>query len=225
KPSNVLLTADGTPKITDFGLAKLLDADPGPTRSETVLGTPNYMAPEQAAGDSKAVGPPADVYSLGAILYELLTGRVPFRGATPLSTLEQVRTQEPVPPRRWRPSVSVDLETICLKCLEKEPAKRYPSALALADDLRCLLAGPPIQARPTALGQRLWRSARRHPLRVAWAVGAAALAGLLLTAGSYFRAAEQLTRHRAEDRYQQFVQRRDEALFYGLLAPDQGALF
>ena len=225
KPTNVLLTAGGTPKITDFGLAKVLDADVGPTRSETLLGTPSYMAPEQAAGDTTKVGASADVYSLGAILYELLTGRAPFQGATPLCTLEQVRTQEPVPPRRWRRSLSVDLETICLKCLEKEPGKRYPSAEALADDLRCFLEGQPIRARPVPVWQRLWRSARRRPALVAWALGVAALVCLLLSAGSYFQAADQRARHRAEEKYRQFVQRRDEALVYGLLAPDEGGLF
>jgi tetratricopeptide (TPR) repeat protein len=225
KPTNVLLTADGTPKIADFGLAKVLDADSGPTRSEALLGTPSYMAPEQAAGDAEKVGAPCDVYSLGAILYELLTGRAPFQGATPLGTLEQVRTQEPVPPRRLRRSVSLDLETICLKCLEKEPAKRYPSAEALADDLRRFLEGQPIRARPAPVWRRLWKTARRRPAPVARALGAAALVCLLLTAWFYFHAADQLARHRAEQKYRQFVQRRNEALFYGLLAPAEGGLF
>jgi eukaryotic-like serine/threonine-protein kinase len=225
KPTNILLTAAGTPKISDFGLAKLVDAESGPTRSEALIGTPNYMAPEQAAGNVKQVGPSADVYSLGAILYELLSGRAPFQGATPLSTLEQVRTQEPVPPRRLRRSVSPDLDTICLKCLEKDPGKRYPSAGALADDLHCFLQGQPIQARSVPVWQRLWRRARRRPTAFAWTLVAAALAGLLLTAWSYFRAADQLAGHRAEKKYQEFVQRRNEALIYGLLAPDEGALF
>jgi serine/threonine-protein kinase len=225
KPNNVLLTADGTPKLTDFGLAKILDADLGSTRTETLLGTPSYMAPEQATGDTRRVGVPADVYSLGAILYELLTGRAPFRGTTGLDTLEQVRTQEPVPPRRLRRSVSRDLETICLKCLEKEPANRYPSALALAEDLCRFLAGDPIQARPVAVWQWLWRSARRRPALVARGLGAVALLCVLLTAGWYYRVAGQLARQRGEERYQQFIQRRNEALFYGLLAPDDGAIF
>src|SRR5262249_26441372 len=225
KPNNVVLTADGTPKITDFGLAKVLDADLGPTRTETLLGTPSYMAPEQAAGDGRKVGTSADVYSLGAIFYELLTGRAPFQADTPLSTLEQVRTQEPVPPRRRRPSVSVDLETICLRCLEKEPGKRYPTALALADDLHRFLQGQPIRARPVPVWQRLWRAARRDPARVARALAAATMACLLLAAWSSYQAAHQRARHRAEENYRGFVHHRDEALVYGLLAPDEGALF
>jgi tetratricopeptide (TPR) repeat protein len=225
KPTNVLLMADGTPKITDFGLAKVLDDDDGPTRSATVLGTPSYMAPEQAAGDAKRVGAPADVYSLGAILYELLTGRAPFQGSTPLSTLELVRTQEPVPPRRWRPGLSRDLETVCLKCLDKEPGKRYPSALALADDLHRFLTGQPIQARPVPFWQRWWRSARRRPTLVAWTLSGAALVCLLLMAWSSYLAADQRARHQAQEKYQQFVERRNEAFFYGLLAPDEGGLF
>src|SRR5262249_44443263 len=198
------------------------DADSGPSRSETLLGTPSYMAPEQAAGDTKKVGAAADVYALGAILYELLTGRPPFQGATPLSTLEQVRTQEPVPPRRLRRSVSIDLEAICLKCLEKEPGQRYPTALALADDPPCLLEGQPIRARPVPMWRRLGRSVRRRPALAARALGAVALVFLLLSAWGWFQAADQRARHRAEEKYQQFVQRRDEALVYGLLAPDEG---
>jgi serine/threonine-protein kinase len=121
KPANVLLTADGTPKITDFGLAKRLDSDTVVSIPGTVLGTASYMAPEQAAGKSEAVGPSADIYALGAILYELLTGRPPFRGSDWEATLHQVRHDDPVPPTRLRPDVPADLETVCLKCLEKEP--------------------------------------------------------------------------------------------------------
>jgi tetratricopeptide (TPR) repeat protein len=183
------------------------------------------MAPEQAAGDSKNVGVPADVYSLGAILYELLTGRPPFQGATPLSVAEQVRDREPVPPRRRCWGISLDLQTICLKCLEKDPAKRYPSAEALADDLGRFLDGQPIQARPVPLWQRLWRAARRRPARLAWTLAALTLIGLLLAAWSYFGAADELGLHRAEAKYRQFVQKRNEALVYGLLAPDQGSQF
>jgi serine/threonine-protein kinase len=225
KPNNILLTTYGTPKIADFGLAKLLDVESGPTRSETLLGTPNYMAPEQAMGETKKVGPCADVYSLGAILYELLTGRAPFQGSTPLNTLVQVRTQEPVSPRRLRRSISPDLDTICLKCLEKDRSHRYSSAQALADDLRCFREGQPIQARPDLIWRRLGRSARRHPALVAWSLVALTAVCLLLTALAYFREADRLAAHQAEEKYQQFVQRRNEALVYGLLAPDEGSLF
>jgi WD40 repeat protein/serine/threonine protein kinase len=188
KPANVLLAAGGcvgpdsdlaiglarsesgptqpsaaVPKITDFGLAKRLDADPGQTGSGTVLGTPSYMAPEQAAGKSREIRPSADIYSLGAILYECLTGRPPFKGATVLDTLEQVRTQEPVPPVRLQPKTPRDLDTICLKCLQKDPARRYAGADALAVDLRAFLDGRPIQARPVGVGEQMVKWARRRP--------------------------------------------------------------
>jgi WD40 repeat protein len=169
KPGNVLLTADGVPKITDFGLAKQLDADLGQTRSGALLGTPPYMAPEQAEGKTRQIGPTTDVYALGAILYELLTGRPPFRGATALETLDQVRSAEPVSPGRLVPKLPRDLETICLKCLQKEPHKRYPSAEALAEDLQRFLAGQPIRARPIRVWERGLKWARRRP----------AIAGLL----------------------------------------------
>jgi WD40 repeat protein/serine/threonine protein kinase/tetratricopeptide (TPR) repeat protein len=155
--------SDFEAKITDFGLAKRLDEDSGQTRSGAVLGTPSYMAPEQAEGRTREIGPPADVYALGAILYETLTGRPPFRGATALDTLEQVRSQEPVPPRLWQPKVPRDLETICLKCLHKEPRKRYASALALADDLRRFLAGEPILAKAVGPLERGVKWVRRRP--------------------------------------------------------------
>jgi tetratricopeptide (TPR) repeat protein len=225
KPNNVLLTLDGTPKITDFGLAKVLDAESGPSRSETLIGTPSYMAPEQAAGDPRKVDASADVYSLGAIFYELLTGRAPFHGATPLNILEQVRTQEPVRPRGSGRCVSLDAESICLKCLEKDPGKRYPSAEALADDLQRFLEGQPIQARPAPVWQRVWRRLRRRPALGAWILSAATLLCLLFTFLSYFNAADRLAHHHAEEIYQQFGQRRNEAFFYGLIAPDEGALF
>lgn len=164
KPSNVLLQrgATSTPKITDFGMAKLLDA---PERTETghILGTPGYMAPEQARGQSKSVGPAADIYALGAILYELLTGRAPFQGVTPVDTVVQVLHDEPVPPRRLQPKVPRDLETICLKCLRKEPAARYESAGQLANDLRRFLDGRPVLARRVGLLDQGWRWCTRNP--------------------------------------------------------------
>ncbi len=162
KPGNVLLAADGMPKVTDFGLAKRLDVE-GQTRTGAVMGTPCYMSPEQAGGRGKEVGPATDVYALGVILYELLTGRPPFKGATDYDTIMQVIADEPVPVRRLQPRVSRDLETVCHKCLEKDPARRYASAAALAEDLGRFLAREPILARPIGGTERLWRWCRRHP--------------------------------------------------------------
>jgi hypothetical protein len=193
KPGNVLLAADGTPKITDFGLAKSLAGDSGLTQSGAIVGSPDYMAPEQAEGRTRAVGPPADVYALGAILYELLTGRPPFRGETILATLEQVRTAEPVPPSRLVPGLPRDAETIALKCLHKEPARRYESAAALADDLRRFLDGEPIRARPVGPVERAVRWCRRHPAPAALTaavvlVAALGLAGILWAWGEAVKA-------------------------------------
>jgi WD40 repeat protein/tRNA A-37 threonylcarbamoyl transferase component Bud32 len=178
KPANVLLTADGTPKLTDFGLAKNIDSD-ARTASGTVVGTPSYMAPEQAAAERHKVGPTSDVYALGAILYECLTGRPPFKGPMPLDTLLQVIHEEPVAPTSLQPNLPRDLETVCLKCLQKEPAKRYGSALALADDLERWLCGEAIQARPVGTGERLWKWARRHPAAAAL-IGVSGVAVLAL---------------------------------------------
>jgi WD40 repeat protein/serine/threonine protein kinase len=152
------------PKITDFGMAKRLEPGEARTQSGLILGTPSYMAPEQASGKHGQVTPAVDVYGLGALLYEMLTGRPPFKGATALSTLEQVTSQEPLAPSRFQRHLPRDLETICLKCLEKEPGKRYASAEALAEDLGRFLSGRPIVARPVRIWGRLWKWARRRPL-------------------------------------------------------------
>ena len=162
KPSNVMFAADGTPKITDFGLAKRLEEE-GYTETGQVLGSPSYIPPEQARGQAKEVGPTADVYALGAILYEMLTGRPPFKGRTPVETVMQVLNEDPVAPSHLESQVPRDLETICLKCLAKEPSKRYPSALALANDLDRYLADRPIQARRTPLLERGLKWVRRRP--------------------------------------------------------------
>src|SRR5262249_31132243 len=152
----------GVPKITDFGLAKKLDADDGLSRTGQIVGTPSYMPPEQAAGRTREIGPAADVYALGAILYELLAGRPPFKGPTSLDTLNQVLTHEPAPPRRLNSRTPRDLETVCLKCLEKQPGRRYASALELAEDLRRFRAGQPVRARPVGALERGWKWARAH---------------------------------------------------------------
>jgi WD40 repeat protein/tetratricopeptide (TPR) repeat protein/tRNA A-37 threonylcarbamoyl transferase component Bud32 len=182
KPANVLL-ADGAlagdgrpqaallPKIADFGLAKWLNAEHSLTAAGTIAGTPSYMAPEQARGDRKRVGVPADVWALGAILYELLTGRAPFQAPTPTQTLQQVCEADPVSPRRLQPGLPRDLETVCLKCLQKEPRKRYASALDLAEDLERFLDGVPVRARRISRGERLVRWGRRNPV-VAGLLGA-----------------------------------------------------
>jgi serine/threonine-protein kinase len=180
KPANILLTADGRPKITDFGLARRLGDDSDLTRTGTIVGTPDYMAPEQARGQAHDAGPSIDQHALGAILYELLTGRPPFRGATRSDTIEQVRTQEPVPPTWLRPKVPRDLETICLKCLQKEPHRRYPDADALAVDLERFLEGRPVLARPSSSFEHLGRWCRRNR-RVA-VLGAAVLVLLVTVA-------------------------------------------
>jgi serine/threonine-protein kinase len=182
KPANVLLAPDGTLKIADFGLAKRLEGDSSQTRSGSILGSPSYMAPEQAWGEA-TVGPAADQYALGAILYKLLTGRPPFHGTSVLETLDMVRGQEPVPPSQLLPKLPRDLETICLKCLEKDPARRYPDVAALAEDLRRFQAGEPIVARPVSGPERLWRWCLRNR-RVAALAAAVAVLLVAVTVGS-----------------------------------------
>jgi len=161
KPANVLL-ADGVPKIADFGLAKRADSNQAHTLTGTILGSPSYMAPEQAAGQTDKIGPATDVYALGVILYEMLTGRPPFKGSTLLETIDQVREHDPVPPRYLLPKTPRDLETICLKCLEKSPQRRYASAAALADDLRSFLHGEPINAQSLTLLDQVARTISHH---------------------------------------------------------------
>jgi WD40 repeat protein len=162
KPANVLLDKDGRPKVTDFGLAKKVD-EASQTASGAVMGTPSYMAPEQARGRSKEVGPAADIYALGAVLYECLTGRPPFKAATAMETMLQVMGNEPVPPSRLNEKAAGDLEIVCLKCLEKEPRKRYGSALDLAEELRRFQAGEPITARSAGRLERAWKWSKRRP--------------------------------------------------------------
>lgn len=202
KPNNILLAADGTPKICDFGVAKCLEGPSDHTRTGQLLGTPCYMAPEQMIGVRGVQGPGVDVYALGVLLYELLIGRPPFLADNPVNTLQLVTTQEPVPPRRWQPRTPRDLETICLKCLEKIPSRRYPSAQELADDLGRFLAGEPIRSRPVGIFERCWRWCRLHPSRAA-VVGVAALAMVVVMAvvGAYNRRlADELQRTAAAHR-------------------------
>ncbi len=182
KPGNVLMAADGTPKIGDFGLARRVHDDSHMTATGAVLGTPSYMAPEQAEGKAEGVDLRADVYAMGAMLYELVVGRPPFRGATVLQTLELVRTAEPVHPSRLVPGLPRDLETIVLKCLEKDPSRRYPSARELSEDLRRFLDGEAVLARPVSRPERAWRWCRRNPT-VAGLLGAVSLSVVAGMAG------------------------------------------
>jgi tetratricopeptide (TPR) repeat protein len=216
KPANVLLAACGlasaerhagaklqaacVPKITDFGLAKQVDREGGPTQEGAVLGTPSYMAPEQALGLTREIGPAADVWALGAILYEMLTGRPPFQGESSLDTLQLVLVEEPVPVRRLQPRVPRDLETICLKCLQKPARKRYARALDLADDLRRFRSGEPIRARPVGRVERGLKWVRRYPAWAAlWALGGAACLALIAGGSlwSHARAQAEVGRARA----------------------------
>ena len=185
KPSNVLVTSDGELKVSDFGLAKQLDNDSSQTQLGEIMGTPHYMSPEQAVGDEH-IGPATDIYALGAMLYDFLTGQPPFHGDTTLATLEKIRNRDPQSPRRLNPKLHPDLETVCLKCLQKQPRHRYESAESLADDLRRFLDGEPVIARPISVWEQLWRKAKRRPavsslavvLVVTVTVGVWVLAGL-----------------------------------------------
>jgi eukaryotic-like serine/threonine-protein kinase len=182
KPANVLMSSEGIPKITDFGLAKRLEDadDAGSTRTGTIMGTPAYMSPEQARGDVHALGPATDQYSLGAMLYEFLTGRPPFMAAKAVDTILQVIKNEPIPPRQLQPKLPIDLETICLKALQKDPSQRYANCAAMADDLQLFLRGEPISARPVGRTERAWRWCRRNPLVAT--LSAVALFGLFAVA-------------------------------------------
>jgi hypothetical protein len=163
KPQNVLIDAADQPRITDFGLAKITKDDSQRTQSGVIMGSPSYMPPEQAAGRTGDIGPASDVYSMGAMLYELLTGRPPFRGTTAMATLRDVMESEPATPRRLKADIPPDLETVCLKCLEKSPVARYPTARALAEELDRFLKGEPIVARPASAVRKVVSWARRHP--------------------------------------------------------------
>jgi WD40 repeat protein len=204
KPANILLTADRTPKIADFGLARHVDGDPMLTMSDARIGTPSYMAPEQALGKLGIVGPPVDIYALGAILYEMLTGRPPFRAETAIETERQVITVEAVPPSRLNANVPRDLETICLKCLHKDPARRYASAAELADDLRRFIGGQPVRARPVSRLERAWRWGKRNQSVVAALSGVALLLTLIVVgsvwAATHFRKLEVEHRKLAQEK-------------------------
>jgi tRNA A-37 threonylcarbamoyl transferase component Bud32 len=181
KPANVIVDLGDNPRVTDFGLAKELDADSDLTATGQVMGTPSYMPPEQAAGKIDQIGPRSDVYALGAILYELLTGRPPFQAASVLDILNAVLHQDPVPPRTLNPALERDLETICLKCLQKSMDGRYVDCAALSADLRRYRAGEPIRARPVSSLERLLRWCRRKPTAAGlWGVSFAAV---LMTVG------------------------------------------
>lgn len=186
KPGNILLDKEGHPKVTDFGLAKQVKGASQMTMAGQIMGTPSYMPPEQAAGKTDEVGPAADIYSTGAVLYCLLTGHPPFQAAHAVDTLRQVLHEEPVSPRQLNPAVGRDLETICLKCLQKDPAKRYGSATELANDVRRYLVGEPIRARPVGRPERLWRWCRRNPLVATLLAGIAVSLFLGTVVASYF---------------------------------------
>ena len=185
KPANVLLDDSGQPRITDFGLAKQLKADSDLTGTGQILGTPSYMPPEQAAGQMEKIGPASDVYSLGAVLYCLLTGRPPFKAERPLETLRQVLEQEPLPPRQLNGSIPRDLNTICMKCLEKDPPRRYRSATELGDDLQRFLNNEQILARPLSVMGRLHRWTKQRPVMTAgmsFAIGVTMLTAAIISA-------------------------------------------
>jgi eukaryotic-like serine/threonine-protein kinase len=198
KPANVLLTAEGTPKISDFGLARRVDGEAGLTRSGAAVGTPSYMAPEQARGHASAVGPAADIYALGAILYAMLTGRPPFIAESAAETILELLSRDPVPPSRLNRKVPRDLETICLKCLHKEPTLRYANASALAEDVERFLRGDPIAARPEGPIARFVRRVRRRPLLFG-AMTLAVLSTIALVSGGLWLLSDRAASVRTDD--------------------------
>jgi predicted Ser/Thr protein kinase len=197
KPSNVLIDGDDRPRITDFGLAKQMHGQTEVTMAGQMLGSPNYSSPEQSAGQQEAVGIASDVYSLGALFYHLLTGRPPFLAGSTQETLRLVFETEPISPNTLNPTVPSDLDTICLKCLEKTPAKRYASAQDLADELGRFLSGDPILARPITAGERGWRWCRRHPALASLA--ATVVLALTTTTVVFYSSARRIERARADE--------------------------
>jgi tetratricopeptide (TPR) repeat protein len=223
KPANILLTGDGTPKVADFGLARHFDGEPALTSSGDRMGTPSYMAPEQVIGKAKTIGPASDVYALGAMLYEMLTGRPPFRGETASETERQVVADEPVPPGRLNPKVPRDLETICLKCLHKDPPRRYVDAGALAADVQRFLEGRPVLARRISPLERAWRWCRRNPAGAALGLLVLVLLGLCVGGALWVqrqqlerRTEAQLRRERARLEIEQVLGHQEDLRQQGL---------
>jgi len=203
KPSNVLIDIDDQPHVADFGLAKNAQSDHELTMTGQVLGTPNYISPEQALGRTKHVGPRSDVYSLGAMLYALVTGRPPFNAETTAATIMQLIEQEPVAPRLLNPSIDRDLETVILKCLQKDPGGRYASAKELADDLNRYLENVPIHARPIGVVERTWRWCRKNPLVASLGMATASALLVGMTVAIYFSILSDRAAHRAQMREQE----------------------